>query len=66
MIMRTLRNLRQLCLLATLLLTLPAVVQAQFKFTTNTDNTIGITGYTGSGGVVTIPGTINFLPVITI
>ena len=43
-----------------LLLTLPAVVQAQFNFTTN-DGTI--TGYTGSGGVVNIPSTINDLPV---
>ena len=45
-----------------LLLTLPAVVQAQFNYTTN-DGTITIIGYTGSGGDVTIPSTINGYPV---
>jgi hypothetical protein len=39
------------------------VVQAQFTFTTNGDNTITITGYTGSGGDVTIPDTITTMPV---
>jgi uncharacterized repeat protein (TIGR02543 family) len=48
-----------------LLLALPAVVQAQFTFTTN-NGTITITGYTGSGGVVTIPDTTNGLPVTSI
>jgi hypothetical protein len=48
-----------------LLLTLPAAAQAQFTFTTN-DGTITITGYHGSGGVVTIPDTINGLPVTSI
>lgn len=48
-----------------LLLALPAVVQAQFTFTTN-NGAITITGYTGPGGVVTIPSTINFLPVTSI
>jgi hypothetical protein len=38
------------------------VVQAQFTYTTN-DGAITITGYTGSGGVVTIPSTTNGLPV---
>ena len=52
-------------LLLLLLLTLPAVVQAQFNYTTN-DGTITITGYTGSGGAVTIPSTINGLPVTRI
>jgi len=47
-----------------LLLLLPAVVQAQdYTYTTNDDNTITITGYIGSGGDVTIPDTINGLPV---
>jgi hypothetical protein len=37
-----------------LLLTLPAVVQAQFTFTTN-DGAITITGYTGTNSVVVMP-----------
>jgi hypothetical protein len=37
-----------------LLLTLPAVVQAQFNYT-NTNGTITITKYIGSGGAVAIP-----------
>jgi hypothetical protein len=37
---------------------LPAVAQAQFTFTTN-NGAITITGYTGFGGAVTVPGTIN-------
>ena len=48
-----------------LLLTLPAAVQAQFTYTTN-NGTITITGYTGPGGAVTIPSTINGLPVTSI
>jgi hypothetical protein len=48
-----------------LLLALPAVVQAQFTFTTN-NGAITITGYTGSGEAVTIPSSINFLPVTSI
>jgi len=49
-------------LLLLLLLTLPAAVQAQFNYTTNSGG-ITITGYTGPGGDVTIPDTINGLPV---
>ena len=52
-----------------LLLTLPAVVHAgQFgDFTyTNTGIAITITGYTGPGGVVTIPDIIDLLPVTRI
>ena len=45
-----------------LLLALPAVVQAQFTYTTN-NGTITITAYTGPGGVVTIPSSTNGLPV---
>jgi len=52
-------------LLLLLLLTLPIAVQAQFNYTTN-NATITITGYTGSGGAVTIPDTINGLPVASI
>jgi hypothetical protein len=48
-----------------LLLTLPAVVQAQFTYTIN-NGTITITGYTGPGGAVTIPDTINGSPVTSI
>ena len=48
-----------------LLLMLPAVVQAQFNYTTN-NGTITITRYTGSGGAVSIPSTIDGLPVTTI
>ena len=48
-----------------LLLTLPAVVQAQFNYTTD-NGTITITGYTGPGGAVAIPDTINGLPVTRI
>ena len=48
-----------------LLLSMPAVVQAQFKYTTN-NGAITITGYTGSGGAVVIPSLINNLPVRTI
>jgi hypothetical protein len=46
-------------------LTLPAVVQAQFNYTTN-NGTITIAEYTGPGGAVTIPSTINGLPVTSI
>jgi hypothetical protein len=41
------------------------VVQAQYNYTT-TNGTITITGYTGSGGAVTIPSTTNGLPVTSI
>jgi BspA type Leucine rich repeat region (6 copies) len=58
-------NLIQTCLLATVLFALPAVVQAQFNYTTN-NGAITITGYTGSGGDVTIPDNINGLPVTII
>src|ERR1035437_4599918 len=44
------------------LLALPAVVQAQFTFTTNT-GAITITGYTGSDVGVLIPSETNGLPV---
>jgi len=48
-------------------LALPAAVQAQkFTYTTNSDNTITITGYTGTGGVVNIPSTIDGKSVVTI
>ncbi len=52
-------------LLLLLLLTLPAAVQAQFRYTTN-NGTITITGYAGPGGQVTIPSTIDGMPVTRI
>jgi PKD repeat protein len=61
-------RLRTACavrLLPLLLLVLPAAVQAQFNYTTN-NGAITITGYTGPGGDVTIPSTINGLPVTSI
>ena len=57
-----LRTTCALRLLLLLLLTLPAGVQAQFNYATN-NGTITIVGYTGPGGVVAIPDTINGLPV---
>ena len=48
-----------------LLLTLPTVVEAQWGYTTN-NGAITITGYTGPGGAVTIPDTIDGLPVTSI
>ena len=51
--------------LLVLLLTLPAGVRAQYNYTTN-NGTISITKYTGNGGVVSIPGKINGLPVTSI
>lgn len=48
-----------------LLLTLPIAGLAQFTYTTN-NGTITITDYTGLGGEVTIPDTIDGLPVCSI
>ena len=48
-----------------LLLALSTVVQAQYTYT-NDNDTITITGYTGPGGLVTIPGTLAGLPVTSI
>ncbi|HEY5912101.1 MAG TPA: leucine-rich repeat domain-containing protein [Verrucomicrobiae bacterium] len=48
------------------LFNLPVVTaQAQFNYTANS-GTITITGYTGPGGAVTIPDTVDALPVTTI
>lgn len=41
------------------LLMLPSLANAQFTYTTNGDNTITITGYTGPGGLVNIPTAID-------
>jgi hypothetical protein len=48
-----------------LLVLLPALAQAQFTFTTN-NGAITIAGYTGPGGDVIIPDTINGYPVTVI
>jgi hypothetical protein len=48
-----------------LLFMVPSPVRAQFNYATN-DGTITITSYTGSGGDVAIPDTINGLPVTSI
>jgi len=47
-------------------LVLPVVVQAEDYIFTTTNGAITITGYTGSGGEVAIPGTIKDLPVTSI
>src|SRR5215469_2029098 len=57
---------QRLLILVFLLLVIPTGVQAQFNYTINTNLTITITGYTGSGASVTIPDTINGLPVTSI
>jgi hypothetical protein len=46
-------------------LALPFALNAQFTYTTN-NGPITITGYTGPGGAVVIPDTINGLPVVEI
>ena len=53
------------CLPLLLLVTLPTVVQGQFTYFTNNWDII-ITGYSGPGGAVAIPGTIDGLPVTSI
>lgn len=45
---------------------LPLATQAQFAFKTNNDNTITITGYTGTNVNVVIPSATNGYPVTTI
>src|SRR5512133_413026 len=52
-------------LLLLLTLTLSVEVQAQFNFTKG-NGAITITGYTGAGGDVTVPGTLEGLPVTSI
>jgi hypothetical protein len=61
------RSLIQIGLLgAVLLLALPAVVKAQFTFTTNNDGSLNISGYSGSGGALIIPDLTNGLLVTSI
>ena len=59
-------RMRCQCITAFLLLLLTAVVQALDFTYTNTNGTITITGYTGPGGNVTIPSTIDGLPVTSV
>jgi hypothetical protein len=56
---------RGVLILLASLFTLPFVAQAQFEWTTN-NGTITITRYTGPGGDVVIPATINGMPVTRI
>src|SRR5689334_17815864 len=58
------KAVKQLALV--LLLVVPIAVQAQFTFTTNGDNTITITRYTGPDGDVVVPDTIEGLAVTSI
>ena len=68
------RALTTTVLLLLLLLTLPAVVEAQLDYTNNygiwtytpNNGNCTITGYSGPGGDVTIPGTINDMPVTSV
>ncbi|MGA2245333.1 MAG: leucine-rich repeat domain-containing protein [Verrucomicrobiota bacterium] len=53
-------------LLLLLLLAAPAIVQAQFSYTTNNDGTLNLAQYSGSAGSVVIPNTTNGLPVTSI
>jgi hypothetical protein len=49
-----------------LLFALPFVASAQFTYTTNSDGSLNLSGYTGSAGAVVIPNTTNGLPVTSI
>jgi hypothetical protein len=62
--MKSKRNLIQICLLCAAML--PAVVQAQFIFTTNNDGSLNISQYTGSVGAVAIPSMTNGLLITSI
>jgi hypothetical protein len=53
-------------ILFTLLFPIMLPAHAQFDYTTNADNTLTIIGYSGPGGDVTIPSTIDGLPVTDI
>jgi hypothetical protein len=55
-------NIQKL-ILALMWLALPLLAQAQFGYSDNGDGTATITNYTGSGGAVAIPATMNSLQV---
>ena len=59
-------KIRWRVLLVLLLLASPEAVQAQFDYSTNADNSISITGYSGPGGAVAIPTNISGLTVTSI
>jgi hypothetical protein len=48
------------------LLSLPTISHAQWKYTTNCDNTIAITKLYGTNGAVVMPNTINGLPITSV
>jgi len=59
----------QLCgawILPLLLLASPVAAEAQYTYMTNSEGTVSSTGYAGSADAVTIPSTINALPVTSI
>ena len=62
--MKTTRILLLICLLGAVIL--PTAVNAQFDFTTNSDGSLNIEIYIGSGGAVDIPMTTNGLSVTSI
>jgi hypothetical protein len=53
-------------LLLLLFLSPPVMAQAQYTFTTNSDGSLNIAQYTGSGGAVVIPDTTNGLMITSI
>ncbi|GEM_PF-1055206 len=63
--MKIKENLIQICLLGAVLFGIPPAAQAQFGYSTSNGH-VTITNYTGPGGVVVIPSTINGLPVTSI
>ena len=64
-LLKAIQSLPTLSTLVALLCLAPVAAQAQYEYVTN-NGTITITGYTGPGGDVTIPDTINGLPVRSI
>jgi hypothetical protein len=65
--MKIKQNLIQACLRCAVIWLLPVVVEAQFTVWTNTDDgTVGITGYNGSGGAVSIRPSMNGYPVTSL
>jgi hypothetical protein len=59
-------NRTWIVLLVSLLMSVPAAVQAQFTYTTNADNTLTLALYSGAGGEVDIPATFSNLTITII